>query len=237
MLPRLIRIGNLGFVEDGEIRFFLPNYPSIRGDEFIFELTWAHLLRLENAEIVDVIRGVHLIELAYRESTRNDFGFGSTNPSFALLTEFVEVDEVSARALWEWIKLTGGNYFIPRCPLQTQAEVAKLRDAKQMEMDAIRDEKKLAREALRNVKERLHKQKICNDRNETEVVSKLSTIELLVVAERPIYFFARSLQFLASTSLSADEKAAARSLVGRLEKGEPSRERLRLIRLLKGICE
>jgi len=107
-------IGKEGSCSEDELMLFLPNFPTIRGSEFIFRVQWGELI-LEvksNGEIEDFIKGLHLIEIKYRDITKNKFGFGSPTPTFRILANLRKKDLDLSQKISLWIKDNGGNYYI-----------------------------------------------------------------------------------------------------------------------------
>ena len=60
----------------------------------------------------NMIKGLHLIELKYREMTASSFGFGSPSSTSKVLSRFSAINPQKAKDLEDWILETGGNYYL-----------------------------------------------------------------------------------------------------------------------------
>ena len=107
-------IGKKGICSETELIYFLPNYPVLRGSEFIFTIGWANARKFIDSEIEYFIKGLHYIELKYREKQNNDFGFGSPSPTFMVISKLKETDNGLSLTLSEWVKANGGNYYLKK---------------------------------------------------------------------------------------------------------------------------
>lgn len=105
-------IGNRMSCIEQEFKAILPNYPIIRGSEFIFTISWANAIRYIDSKVDDLIKGLHLIEMLYREKTENTFGFGSPSPTYKIIQQIAKSDKSHAEYLTKWIADNGGNYYI-----------------------------------------------------------------------------------------------------------------------------
>ena len=52
-------IGKKGICSETELIYFLPNYPVLRGSEFIFTIGWANARKFIDSEIEYFIKGLH----------------------------------------------------------------------------------------------------------------------------------------------------------------------------------
>ncbi|MCP5188762.1 MAG: hypothetical protein H6988_00020 [Pseudomonadales bacterium] len=91
---------------------FLPNYPALSGSEPIFRIGWADAHEYLGPGEEAFIKGLHRIELAYRQASGNDFGFGSPSPTSKVIDALAKHDSAKARELRLWVQEHGGNYYI-----------------------------------------------------------------------------------------------------------------------------
>jgi len=110
-------IKNIGIVcicNEDELMLLLPNFPKLLGNEFLFSVSWLELVKelKSNQDFGNFIKGLHIIELKYREITDNNFGFGSPSSTFRILTNFEKKEYELSQKIKEWIKDNGGNYYI-----------------------------------------------------------------------------------------------------------------------------
>jgi hypothetical protein len=113
-INKIIDIGKECNLDKIEITDFLPNYPNLRGSELIFsgrELSSTHL-KAEDLEFL--IKGLHFIELKYREMIEREFGFGSPSQTTNLIHRLKKRDLERGENLEEWISTHGGNYYITK---------------------------------------------------------------------------------------------------------------------------
>jgi hypothetical protein len=99
---------------EDEFQFLLPNFPTLRGSEFIFTISWANAGRYIDKDIDLLVKGLHVLEILYRNKMQNDFGFGSPSPTHKILQKLREVNEPLAIELTNWIANSGGNYHIEK---------------------------------------------------------------------------------------------------------------------------
>lgn len=112
LINLITEIGEREDCSDVEVFTFLPNYPSLKGNEFIFTISWANAKAIPAKDIVNFVKGLHQIELKYRKVIKNDFGFGSPS-STAKVINALETDNFKlAQELRAWISTNGGNYYI-----------------------------------------------------------------------------------------------------------------------------
>ncbi len=111
-LRRIIQIGRVGFCSPEELWSFLP--PDDFTKSFIFSLEWEHVRAFVRVDAIPLIKGLHLIEEAYKKETANGFGFGSPSPAYRMLEHMRHEDQQikDADELTEWIRNNGGNYYI-----------------------------------------------------------------------------------------------------------------------------
>ena len=114
-LIKLIKnIGIGGICKEDELMLLLPNYPKLMGNEFLFSVSWLELIKELKSphDYEHFIKGLHLIELKYKEVTNNNFGFGSPSSTFRILTNFEKKEYELSQKIKEWIKDNGGNYYL-----------------------------------------------------------------------------------------------------------------------------
>jgi hypothetical protein len=114
---KIVLLKNIGrsllCLED-EFQSLLPNFPTLRGCEFIFTIGWANAGRCINKDVDFFIKGLHVLEIMYRNKTQNDFGFGSPSPTYKILQKLKETNDSLAIELTNWIANSGGNYYIKK---------------------------------------------------------------------------------------------------------------------------
>jgi hypothetical protein len=110
----LKEIGRRLLCLEDEFQSLLPNFPTLRGSEFIFTIGWANAGRYINKDVDFFIKGLHILEVLYRNKTQNDFGFGSPSPTHKILQKLREKNEPLAIELTNWIANSGGNYYIKK---------------------------------------------------------------------------------------------------------------------------
>ncbi len=114
-LRRIIRIGRTGECGNEELLHFLPELQL--GSGFIYGLDWEMVRGHLGRDVVPFIKGLHLIEEAYKKETGNSFGFGSPCPAQRMLDHMrYQAQQVNKDAddLTEWIRNNGGNYYIKK---------------------------------------------------------------------------------------------------------------------------
>ncbi|MCZ8143771.1 hypothetical protein [Flavobacterium sp.] len=77
-------IGKRMLCLESEFLTLLPNYPILKGNEFIFTIGWANAVRYIDQEVELLIKGLHVLEILYKNKTQYDFGFGSLSPSYKI---------------------------------------------------------------------------------------------------------------------------------------------------------
>lgn len=110
---KIIDIGRREYCSDEELMHFIPDFPHPLGSEFIFTIRWNNNRFIGN-QIEYFVKGLHYIELKYREITGYDFGFGSPSPTFKIIETLKQSDFELAKQLSDWIVDNGGNYYLPK---------------------------------------------------------------------------------------------------------------------------
>lgn len=113
-INRIIEIGKKGECTSDELLYFLPNLPSLHGSEILFTLNKWKLPKNYRSipYLVDMVKGLHLIEMSYKLFSKNDFGFGSPSKTEHLITYLETIDLTNAKELYNWVASNGGNYYI-----------------------------------------------------------------------------------------------------------------------------
>ena len=111
LLDHIIEIGKQEAEVD--IHKFLPDFPTPHGSEPIFKIGWANASRHLRYDVENLVKGLHHIEMNYKELTNNDFGLGSPFPSFKIILALHKQKADLAKDLFEWVDNHGGNYYIP----------------------------------------------------------------------------------------------------------------------------
>lgn len=111
---KIKQIGENGICTEDELLFFLPNHPTVSGSEFIFKISWADAKRYLDKDVEYFVKGLHYIELKYRELVKNDFGFGSPSPTFKVIESLKEKDIELSKKLSDWVFENGGNYYLSK---------------------------------------------------------------------------------------------------------------------------
>lgn len=110
----LKEIGKRMLCLEDDFQTLLPNYPTLKGSEFIFTIGWANASKYIDKEVDLLIKGLHILEILYRNKTQHDFGFGSPSPTHKILLKLKETNEPLAIELTNWIANSGGNYYIKK---------------------------------------------------------------------------------------------------------------------------
>jgi len=110
----IIEIGEQGKCRFEDLLCFSPNYPRYRGSEFIKSVGYKDLRFRSENEIEYFVKGLHYVELKYREMTNCDFGFGSPSRTYPIIRSLEKIDRFKELGgyLKEWIRENGGNYHI-----------------------------------------------------------------------------------------------------------------------------
>jgi len=114
LINLITEIGEREDCSDVELFTFLPNYPSLKGNEFIFTISWTNAKAIPSKDMVNFVKGLHQIELKYRKVIKNDFGFGSPSSTAKVINALETDNFVLAQELRKWISANGGNYYIRR---------------------------------------------------------------------------------------------------------------------------
>lgn len=120
---KIIEIGQRGHCTNEELHHFLPNYPIINGVRYIFNYwNWRSISKWSKIDIENFVKGLHFIELKYRELKQSDFGFGSPSKTAFTIDKLNNHQKELAEELREWVKANGGNYYIkpPKPPESLQ---------------------------------------------------------------------------------------------------------------------
>lgn len=99
---------------EDEFNIILPNFPTLKGSEFIFTIGWANASKYIDSDVEYLIKGLHIVEILYRNKMQHDFGFGSPSPTYKILKKLKEKNEDLAEKLTKWIANSGGNYYIKK---------------------------------------------------------------------------------------------------------------------------
>jgi hypothetical protein len=79
-----------------------------------FKIGHANAAKYINADVEFFIKGLHHLELIYREKTKSEFGFGSPSPTAKVINALEKINQNLALELRKWIRENGGNYYIPK---------------------------------------------------------------------------------------------------------------------------
>ena len=60
------------------------------------------------------VKGLHFIEMRYKEELNQVFGIGSPFPTYKVIEALQKQNEELATKLSTWIKENGGNYYIKK---------------------------------------------------------------------------------------------------------------------------
>ncbi len=107
-------IGRAGVCNDAELLTLLPNYPVLRGSEWLFTIGWADAHRYIDNDVESFVKGLHFVEEAYKLKSGNDFGFGSPGPTAKVIDAVGKTNPALALTLREWVGANGGNYYIEK---------------------------------------------------------------------------------------------------------------------------
>ena len=97
--------------EDVIVEDFLPDYSTPHGSELIFSINKLQENNLNTVDLCFLIKGLHFIEVKYRQQTNYDFGFGSPSQTYNLITYLNKRNESKASEMINWIIENGGNYY------------------------------------------------------------------------------------------------------------------------------
>ncbi len=113
-INRIIAIGKALNLDEIEITDFLPNYPNLRGGEFIFSAKVFLNTPFKTEQLEFLIKGLHYIELKFRALEGREFGFGSPSQTTNLINRLKKRDLRRGEYLEEWISTNDGNYYITK---------------------------------------------------------------------------------------------------------------------------
>ena len=105
-------LGRAGVCEADQLEYYLPNLPTLRGSEPIFTIGHADAKMYIDADVEWFVKGLHLIEMEYKRSFNNSFGFGSPSPTAKVIDALQAIETDLATELRKWVKERGGNYYI-----------------------------------------------------------------------------------------------------------------------------
>jgi len=108
----LKKIGERLLCLEDEFNVVLPNFPTLKGSEFIFTIGWANATKYIDSEVESFVKGLHIVETLYKNKTQNNFGFGSPSPTHKIIQQIRTQNENLAFELTKWISESGGNYYI-----------------------------------------------------------------------------------------------------------------------------
>jgi hypothetical protein len=108
----LKKIGERLLCLDEEFNVIIPNFPTLKGSEFLFTIGWANATKYIDSDVEIFVKGIHIVETLYKNKTQNNFGFGSTSPSHKIIEQIKIQNEHLAFELTNWISESGGNYYI-----------------------------------------------------------------------------------------------------------------------------
>ncbi len=78
-----------------------------------YSVAWSWI-KPDRNRAINFIKGLHYIEMKYKEVYNNDFGFGSPYPTSKFIDKLKATDEELAQELTKWVANKGGNYYIGR---------------------------------------------------------------------------------------------------------------------------
>lgn len=108
----LKKIGERLLCLEEEFNVILPNFPTLKGSEFIFTIGWANATKYIDSDVEIFVKGIHIVETLYKNKTQNNFGFGSPSPTHKIIQQIRTQNEHLAIELTKWIAESGGNYYI-----------------------------------------------------------------------------------------------------------------------------
>lgn len=108
----LKKIGERLLCLEEEFNVVLPNFPTLKGSEFIFTIGWANATKYIDSDVEIFVKGIHIVETLYKNKTQNNFGFGSPSPTYKIIQQVRTQNEHLANELTKWISESGGNYYI-----------------------------------------------------------------------------------------------------------------------------
>lgn len=105
---QILEVGHKGYCTSEDLKFFLPDLPTIHGSELIFNVKTENF---SEALILDLIKGWHLIEMKYKEDTGYENGFGSPSKTKYLIDKLMKININEAIDLYNWVAANGGDYY------------------------------------------------------------------------------------------------------------------------------
>lgn len=108
----LKNIGKRLLCLEEEFKIVLPNFPTLKGSEFIFTIGWANATKYIDSDVEYFVKGLHIVETLYKNKMKNNFGFGSPSPTHKIILQIRTQNEHLADELTKWISESGGNYYI-----------------------------------------------------------------------------------------------------------------------------
>jgi hypothetical protein len=205
MKKTLEHIINIGKGESSiEISEFLPSYPTIRGSENIFKINWRNSKGLLHLDVINLVKGLHKIELEYRRISNNDFGFGSPSPTHKIIIGLRSQDIQLADELHNWINSNGGNYYI-KGPKQRNTNQRHVSGS----IFSIDEQRKIKKQQIQ-LKHRKILEKQTERSNKRKALLELSFAELTELMNndqiKPIHYFEEAILSKLKDGLSESNK-------------------------------
>ena len=149
-LNKIIEVGIRGFCTSAELDYFLPEILKLRK------------IKVVDADLPDLIRGYHLVEMGYRVKCGNNIGFGSPSKTFDLIWQLEKANKGQAGKLYNWVAATGGNYYIrPNISYEKLQENLALAEKKRA--DVLVNDRKVHLEAIAKRKQESDAHKVKSD--------------------------------------------------------------------------
>lgn len=108
----LKKIGERLLCLEEEFNIVLPNFPLLKGSEFIFTIGAANATKYIDTDVASFVKGIHIVETLFKNKNQNNFGFGSPSPTYKIIQQIRTQNEHLAIELTKWISESGGNYYI-----------------------------------------------------------------------------------------------------------------------------
>ena len=108
----LKKIGERLLCLEEEFYIILPNFPTLKGSEFIFTIGWANSKKYIDSDVENFVKGLHIVETLFKHKTQSNCGFGSPSPTQKIIQKIRTQNENFADELSNWISENGGNYYI-----------------------------------------------------------------------------------------------------------------------------
>jgi len=154
---RVIKVSKSGVCSLNELTYFLPTFPVINYSEPIFRRLKDEVIILSDTDLIDYIKGLHIIEITFRKFKGDEFGFGSPSITHELLNKLNLDNHIK---LYDWIAFNGGNFFIP-------PNITYLQNKRDKQNKLLKEQQKHI-EAVVNRKIRKDKQIEVHSRNREE---------------------------------------------------------------------